>query len=118
MLCDAGYATYLLGRWVRENQVLTLEEGVRRLTSVPADLFGIPKRGRIAPGLVADLTLFDPDTVDAKDPEYVWDLPGGGKRFVAKAKGIKTTVVSGQILYQDGEHQGGLPGKVLRSYDA
>src|SRR6266851_2865134 len=101
-----------IGRWVRKHQVLTLEEGVRRLTSVPADLFGIPKRGRIAPGLVADLTLFDPDTVDAKDPEYVWDLPGGGKRFVAKAKGIKTTVVSGQILYQDGEHQGGLPGKV------
>lgn len=118
MLCDAGYATYLLGRWVRENQVLTLEEGVRKLTSVPADFFGIPKRGRIAPGLVADLTLFDPDTVDAKDPEYVWDLPGGGKRFVAKAEGIKMTVVSGQILYKDGEYQGGLPGKVLRSYDA
>jgi N-acyl-D-aspartate/D-glutamate deacylase len=118
MLCDAGYATYLLGRWVREHQVLTLEEGVRRLTSVPADFFGIPKRGRIAPGLVADLTLFDPGTVDAKDPEYVWDLPGGGKRFVAKATGIKTTVVSGQVLYQDGEYQGGLPGKVLRSYDA
>jgi N-acyl-D-amino-acid deacylase len=118
MLCDAGYATYLLGRWVRENQVLSLEEGVRKLTSVPADLFGIPKRGRIAQGLVADLTLFDPDTVDAKDPEYVWDLPGGGKRFVVKATGIKTTIVSGQVLYQDGEHQGGLPGKVLRSYDA
>jgi N-acyl-D-aspartate/D-glutamate deacylase len=118
MLCDAGYATYLLGCWVRKNQVLTLEEGVRRLTSVPADFFGIPKRGRIAPGLVADLTLFDPDTVDAQDPEYVWDLPGGGKRFVARATGIKATVVSGQILYQDGEHQGGLPGKVLRSYEA
>lgn len=118
MLCDAGYATYLLGRWVRENQVLTLEEGVRKLTSVPADLFGIPKRGRIVPGLVADLTLFDPDTIDAKDPEYVWDLPGGGKRFVAKATGIKLTVVSGQVLYKDGEYQGGLPGKVLRSYDA
>jgi len=118
MLCDAGYATYLLGRWVREYQVLSLEEGVRRLTSVPADLFGIPKRGRIAQGLVADLTLFDPDTVDAKDPEYVWDLPGGGKRFVAKSKGIKTTIVSGQVLYQDDEYQGGLPGKVLRSYEA
>ena len=118
MLCDAGYATYLLGRWVRERQVLTLEEGVRRLTSVPADFFGIPKRGRIAPGLVADLTLFDADTVDAKDPEYVWDLPVGGKRFVAKATGIQATVVSGQVLYQDGEYQGGLPGQVLRSYDA
>ncbi len=118
MLCDAGYATYLLGRWVRENQVLTLEEGVRKLTSVPADFFGIPKRGRIAPGLVADLTLFDPETVNAKDPEYVWDLPGGGKRFVAKAEGVKMTIVAGQILYKDGEYQGGLPGKVLRSYDA
>ena len=115
MLCDAGYATYLLGRWVRDNQVLSIEEGVRRLTSVPADLFGIPNRGRIAPGLVADLTLFDPDTVDAKDPEYVWDLPGGGKRFVAKSTGIKTTVVSGNVLYQDDEYQGGLPGQVLRS---
>jgi N-acyl-D-aspartate/D-glutamate deacylase len=118
MLCDAGYATYLLGRWVRDYQVLSLEEGVRRLTSVPGDFFGIPKRGRIAPGLVADLTIFNPDTIDAKDPEYVWDLPGGGKRFVAKAKGIASTIVSGQILYQDGEYQGGLPGKVLRSYDA
>jgi N-acyl-D-amino-acid deacylase len=118
MLCDVGYATYLLGRWVRENPVLTLEEGVRRLTSVPADLFGIPKRGRIAQGLVADLTLFDPATVDAKDPEYVWDLPGGGKRFIAKSKGIKTTIVSGQVLYQDDQYQGGLPGKVLRSFDA
>ncbi|MBM4259461.1 MAG: amidohydrolase family protein [Deltaproteobacteria bacterium] len=118
MLCDVGYATYLLGRWVRENQVLSLEEGVRRLTSVPADLFGIPKRGRIAQGLAADLTLFDPATVDAKDPEYVWDLPGGGKRFIAKSTGIKTTIVGGQVLYQDDQYQGGLPGKVLRSYDA
>lgn len=118
MLCDVGYATYLLGEWVRENQVLSLEEGVRRLTSVPADLFGIPKRGRIAQGLVADLTLFDPATVHAKDPEYVYDLPGGGKRFIAKSKGIKTTIVGGQVLYQDDQYQGGMPGKVLRSYDA
>jgi N-acyl-D-aspartate/D-glutamate deacylase len=53
MLCDAGYATYLLGRWVREYQVLSLEEGVRRLTSVPADFFGIPKRGVLL-GIGAD----------------------------------------------------------------
>ena len=114
-LCDAGYATYLLGHWVREQQTLTLEEGVRRLTSVPADFFGVPDRGRIAPGLVADLTLFDPDTVAALDPEYVYDLPGGGKRFVAEAVGIKNTIVSGQVLYEDDKYQGGLPGQVLRS---
>ena len=46
------------------------------------------------------------------------DLPGGGKRFVAYADGIKATIVGGEILYQDGQHQGGLPGQVLRSYDA
>ena len=114
-LCDAGYATYLLGHWVREQQTLTLEEGVRRLTSVPADFFGVPDRGRIAPGLVADLTLFDPDTGAALDPEYVYDLPGGGKRFVAEAVGIKNTIVSGQVLYEDDKYQGGLPGQVLRS---
>ncbi|MBI3756645.1 MAG: amidohydrolase family protein [Deltaproteobacteria bacterium] len=118
MLCDAPYATYLLGRWVRERQALTLEEAVRRLTSDPARFFGIPKRGRIAEGLAADLVLFDPHTVNAHEPEYVHDLPGGGKRFVAYADGIKATIVAGEILYQDGQHQGGLPGQVLRSYDA
>jgi N-acyl-D-aspartate/D-glutamate deacylase len=118
MLCDSPYATYLLGRWVRERQAMTLEEAVRRLTSDPARFFGIPKRGRIAEGLAADLVLFDPHTVNAHEPEYVHDLPGGGKRFVAYADGIKATIVGGEILYQDGQHQGGLPGQVLRSYDA
>jgi N-acyl-D-aspartate/D-glutamate deacylase len=118
MLCDAPYATYLLGKWVRERQALTLEAAVRRLTSEPARFFGIPKRGQIAQGMAADLVLFDPDTVDAHEPEYVHDLPGGAKRFVAYADGIKATIVSGKVLYQDGEYQGGLPGQVLRSYDA
>ncbi len=118
MLCDAPYATYLLGRWVRERQAMTLEEAVRRLTADPARFFGIPKRGRIAEGLAADLVLFDPHTVNAREPEYVHDLPGGGKRFVAYADGVKATIVGGEILYQDGQHQGGLPGQVLRSYDA
>ncbi len=115
MLCDAPYPTYLLGRWVRQEKALTLEEAVRRLTSEPARLFSIPKRGRIAEGMAADLVLLDPDTVSAHEPEYVYDLPGGGKRFVARAEGIKATIVSGEVLYQDGQYQGGLPGKVLRS---
>src|SRR5271154_884259 len=63
MLCDAGYCTYLLGRWVRERQALTLEHAVKRITSEPADFFGIQRRGRLRPGLAADITIFDYYTV-------------------------------------------------------
>ena len=61
MLCDAGYPTYLLGTWVREKQAITLEEGVRKLTSDPADLFGLKDRGRLRQGAPADVAIFDPD---------------------------------------------------------
>ncbi len=115
MLCDAGYATYLLGHWVREQQALSLEEGVRRLTSVPADFFGITRRGRIAPGMAADLTIFDPDTIHSGEREYVWDLPGGGRRFVVPARGVEATIVAGEVLFRGDKHQGGMPGRVLRS---
>ncbi len=115
MLCDACYPTYLLARWVRERQALSLEEGVRLLTTVPAGFFGIRDRGRIAEGLAADLVLFDPDTVDAVEAEYVDDLPGGARRLVSRAEGIHATVVNGGLLMRDGEHQGELPGQILRS---
>ncbi|HTK93192.1 MAG TPA: amidohydrolase family protein [Verrucomicrobiae bacterium] len=114
-LCDAGYATYLLGKWVRERGALTLEDGVRRLTSEVAAFFGIRGRGVIAPGKAADLVLFDPDTVDDAPPEYVRDLPGGGKRLVARARGVHATIVNGRLLYQDDVHRGAWPGTVLRS---
>jgi N-acyl-D-amino-acid deacylase len=114
-LCDAGYATYLLGKWVRQWQALTLEEGVRRLTSEVADFFGIPGRGRLVPGAAADLVLFDPATVDDEAPEYVHDLPGGAKRLVARARGVQATVVGGAVVYRDGKDTGARPGTVLRS---
>jgi len=113
-LCDAGYATYLLGKWVRQWQALTLEEGVRRLTSEVADFFGIPGRGRLVPGAAADLVLFDPATVDDEPAEYVHDLPGGAKRLVARARGVQATVVAGRVVYRDGKETGARPGTVLR----
>ncbi|MGH7934792.1 MAG: N-acyl-D-amino-acid deacylase family protein [Candidatus Binataceae bacterium] len=116
MLCDAGYATYLLGNWVRERQVITLEQAVKRITSEPADFFGIKQRGRLKTGWKADVALFDYNTVNsARRAKMQNDLPGGGRRLVMPAEGIEYTVVNGQVLYEHGKHSGALPGTVLRS---
>jgi N-acyl-D-aspartate/D-glutamate deacylase len=111
--CDAGVPTYLLGEWVRKRQAMTLEEGVRRLTSEPAAFLGQPRKGRISEGMDADLVLFDPDTVGVQPPEWVNDLPGGKPRLIERATGIAHTIVGGQVLFADGAYQGGLPGKLM-----
>jgi N-acyl-D-amino-acid deacylase len=116
MICMAGYPTYLIGTWVRDKQLMTLEEGVRRLTSQPADLFGFPERGRVAPGAAADLAIFDYDSIGcARRPESRHDLPGGGLRLVTTSRGVEYTIVNGEVLYEHGRHTGALPGQVLRS---
>src|SRR6185503_3991777 len=116
MLCDSGYPSYMLGTWVREKKVLTLEEAVRRMTSDPADFFGIADRGRLAPGLAADIAIFDPASVGSMGrPERRYDLPGGGKRMVMRSKGIEYTVVNGAVTWENGKLTGVAAGKVLRS---
>jgi N-acyl-D-aspartate/D-glutamate deacylase len=116
MLCDAGYPTYLLGTWVRERQALSLEEGVRRLTSDPAEVFGVRDRGRLAPGLAADLAIFDPTRVGSTNRgERRFDLPGGAKRMVMPSRGVEYTVVNGAVTWADGKLTGATAGTVLRS---
>lgn len=116
MLCDSGYPTYVLGTWVRERKALTLEEAVRRMTSDPADFFGIRDRGRLAPGLAADLAIFDPATVGSIGrPERRYDLPGGAKRMVMRSRGIEYTIVNGTVTWQDGALTGAAAGALLRS---
>ncbi|HKZ08098.1 MAG TPA: amidohydrolase family protein [Methylomirabilota bacterium] len=116
MLCDAGYPTYLLGTWVRERQALSLEEGVRRLTSDPAEVFGVRDRGRLAPGLAADLAIFDPARVGSTNRgERRFDLPGGAKRMVMPSRGVEYTVVNGAVTWADGKLTGATAGTVLRS---
>ncbi len=115
MMCDAGYATYMLARWVREQKVLTMEDAVRRLTAEQAEFFGIPGRGTLRPGYYADLALFDAARVRPLESQKAFDLPGGGKRWVQHAEGMAATVVNGAVLYEHGEHQGPMPGRALRS---
>jgi len=118
-LCDAGYATYLLGTWVRDNEVLTLERAVQRITTEPASLFGITQRGRIAQGLAADFAIFDLATVGSdKIGEMRNDLPGGGRRLVVEARGVEYTVVNGEVLFEHGTDTGVRSGQVLRSATA
>jgi N-acyl-D-aspartate/D-glutamate deacylase len=116
-LCQVTYSSFLLSHWVREKKALTLEQAVRRLTFNPATLLGIPRRGLLKEGMAADLTIFDPDKVQAKEKEFVRDLPGGASRLVARADGYRYTVVNGQVLLCDGEPTGACPGRVLRSYE-
>jgi len=116
MLCDCGYPTYLLGTWVRERGVLSIEQAVRRLTSDPADLFGISDRGRLHPGLAADIVIFDPETVGSGNRgERRYDLPGGGKRMVMPSRGVQYTLVNGDVVYADGQIVGGGSGQILRA---
>jgi N-acyl-D-aspartate/D-glutamate deacylase len=117
LIYDAGfgYATRLLGYWIREKNVMSLEEGVRKLTFMVASIFGLHDRGLLRPGMAADLVVFDPATVRECEPEMVQDLPGAEKRLIQRATGIEMTIVNGEVLVQQGDHTGALPGAVLGS---
>ncbi len=114
MFCMAGYSTFLLGPAVRELGLLTLEESVRLLTSVPADLYGLTDRGRLAPGAHADLVVFDPGTVAPGRERTVDDLPGGASRIVVDSVGVERVLVAGTEIVADGAFTGATPGMVLR----
>jgi N-acyl-D-aspartate/D-glutamate deacylase len=115
MMCGAIYTTSLLGRGVREHQVVTLEEAVRLVTDVPARFYGLTERGRIVPGWHADLVMFDPATIDHGPERTRYDLPSGAPRLVADAYGITSVLVGGVEVCHDGVATGALPGTVLRS---
>jgi len=112
---DYSYSTYLLSHWVREKGIMPLEEAIRKLTFVPASLFGLFDRGLVRPGMAADLMVFDPATIAPLEPGEAQDLPGGAKRRKQLAQGIEWTVVNGEVLLERGKHTGVYPGKVARN---
>ncbi|HYA29022.1 MAG TPA: amidohydrolase family protein, partial [Acidobacteriota bacterium] len=110
-----GFSTIMLAYWVRERQIMSLEDAIKKLTFLPASIFGIYDRGLLRPGLAADIFVFDPAKIDLADPEKVDDLPEGASRFIQRAKGIHYNIVNGSVLMKNGAHTGMYPGKVLQS---
>ena len=115
LMCHANYTTMLLGESVRDRALLTLEEAVRQLTDVPARLYGLRDRGRVAEGWIADLVVFDPARVGSGPAQVRHDLPGGGERLYAEAQGIEHVLVNGREIVAGGRLTGDLAGTLLRS---
>lgn len=110
-----GYATIMLAYWVRERKLMTLEDAIKKLTFLPASIFGIHDRGLLRRGRAADLMVFDPARINLAAPAKVTDLPEGAPRFTQGAQGIHYTIVNGKVLMDHGAHTGAYPGQVLRS---
>ena len=120
-ICDGGMPTFMLTHWTRDRTRggrLSVEHIVKRQTSETARSFGLLDRGLLQPGLKADINLIDYDALGFEAPEVVYDLPAGGRRLIQRARGYAATVVSGQIIAENGEPTGALPGRLLRGPQA
>jgi len=117
-IIDAGMPSYMLTHWGRDRTRgprLPLEMLVKRQTSETADFFGLIDRGRLAPGLRADVNLIDFDNMRMQKPELIHDMPANGRRFVQRVTGYEATLVAGTPIFEQGEHTGALPGKLVRA---
>jgi len=116
-LCDACFATDLLGNWVRERGVMPLERAVHKLTGEPAGVYGLHDRGTVEVGRAADLVVFDPDTVAPGPLRRVRDFPADGERLTADAPvGVTHVLVNGVPIREDGVPRvDARPGRVLRA---
>ncbi len=115
VMCGAIYSTSLLGDGVRKRSLLSWEEAVHQLTDVPARLYGLRGRGRLAEGSWGDMVLFDPTRVGHGLERTRQDLPGGASRLYAEAEGIEHVLVNGTEIVRAGSFTGDTPGTVLRS---
>ncbi|WP_158746197.1 amidohydrolase family protein [Acidisphaera sp. L21] len=118
VICDASMPTFTLTHWVRDRTRgprLPLEWMVKRQTSDTATYFGFTDRGRLAPGLKADINIIDLQNLRLHHPELVFDLPAGGKRLIQRVDGYRATLVSGVPIFEDGVETGARPGKLVRA---
>ena len=113
-MSDSSIFTHLLAYWVRDREEFTLEQAIEMITAAPARAWGFSDRGLLRVGMVADINVFDPDSVAPELSTLAYDLPAGAPRIVQKAKGFLATVVSGEITISNGQSTGATPGRLVR----
>jgi N-acyl-D-amino-acid deacylase len=113
-IADSCYPSHVLGQFVRDEQMMTVEQAVHRMTGHPADFFGFDDRGRLMEGKIADLVAFDPTTVAALDKQRIWDFPANGDRLVVQSRGIEHVWVNGVPIRQNGvQIEDAVPGVIV-----
>ncbi|MEZ5558945.1 MAG: amidohydrolase family protein [Pseudomonadales bacterium] len=116
-ICDASFVTTLLAHWGRDRtrgERIDLPTLVKRQSHDTARAVDLHDRGVLAAGMRADVNVIDFANLRARAPEIVHDLPAGGARLEQRADGFLATVVAGEVTYQNGEHTGALPGRLIR----
>ena len=121
VIADAGMPTFIMTHWGRDRtrgDKMSLEFIVKSLTSSTANAFGMFDRGLITEGMIADINVIDFEELRLHRPEAVFDLPAGGRRLVQRAEGYEITIKSGEVIFNNGQHSGALPGKLVRRSNA
>jgi N-acyl-D-amino-acid deacylase len=108
------WSTYFIRSWLLERKRFTLEDGIRRITHVPAMITGMKGRGLLARGYHADVMMFDPSRIGLGKKQLVKDMPGDEERWQVKPEGVVRVIVNGQTIVEDGHLTGARPGRVLR----
>ena len=116
LICDASSTTHLLTYWVRDRdgERLLLEYAVKKQCADTAALYGLNDRGRLVPGMRADVNVIDFDNLSLGLPHAVYDLPAGGQRFLQGANGYLATVVAGRLVRENDQDTGARPGRLIR----
>jgi N-acyl-D-aspartate/D-glutamate deacylase len=110
----AEWSTYYIRSWLLDRKLFSLEEGVRRLTHLPAVITGIQGRGLLARGYAADVMMFDPARIALGKKKLVRDLPGDEERWQVRPEGVVRVLVNGEVIVENGELTGARPGRVIR----
>jgi N-acyl-D-amino-acid deacylase len=114
-MIDSGWSTFVLSHWHRDAGLYSIEEAVRRIAGVPADVLGLSDRGTLAVGKRADINVIDIDRIEERQPYIANDFPHGAPRFIQRAVGYQATLCNGQVILRDDEHTGTRSGQVLKN---